>query len=86
MAASAPIHAFPGVHLASTIFFPSHWLLSHITIVETMDRGERGMNPVAMTIFSPRKEYWLSGERTSDLLFLSPQRYQLSYGARLGLC
>ena len=41
----------------STIFFPSHWLLSHITIVETTDSGERGMNPVAMTIINPRKEY-----------------------------
>ena len=25
-----------------TIFFPSHWLLSHITIVGTTDSGERG--------------------------------------------
>ena len=31
-----------------------------ITIVETMDSGERGMNPVAMTIINPRKEYWPS--------------------------
>ena len=23
-----------------------------------MDSGERGMNPVAMTIISPQKEYW----------------------------
>ena len=43
-----------------TIFFPSHWLPSHITIVETMDSNERGMNPVAMTIINPRKEYWPS--------------------------
>ena len=28
-----------------------------ITIVETTDSDERGMNPVAMTIISPRKEY-----------------------------
>ena len=32
------------------IFFPSHWLLSVITIVETNDNGERGMNSVTMTI------------------------------------
>ena len=32
----------------------------HITIVETMDNGERGMNPVAMTIINLRKEYWPS--------------------------
>ena len=25
-----------------------------------MDSGERGMNPVAMTIINPRKEYWPS--------------------------
>ena len=31
-----------------------------MTIVETMDSGERGMIPVAMTIINPRKEYWLS--------------------------
>ena len=42
------------------IFFSSHWLLSHITIVETMDRGERAMDPVTMTIINPRKEYWPS--------------------------
>ena len=34
--------------------------ISHITIVETTDSGERGMNPVAMTIINPRKEYWPS--------------------------
>ena len=27
---------------------------------KTMDSGERGMNPVAMTIINPRTEYWLS--------------------------
>ena len=31
-----------------------------MTIVETMDSGERGMNPAAMTIINPRKEYWPS--------------------------
>ena len=40
-----------------TIFFSSHWLLSHITISETMDRGEKGMNLVAMTLINPWKEY-----------------------------
>ena len=28
----------------STIFFPNHWLLSHITIVKTMDSGESETN------------------------------------------
>ena len=32
----------------------------HITIVKTTDSSERGMNPVTMTIISPRKEYWPS--------------------------
>ena len=36
-----------GMHLIIflIIFFPSHWLLSHITIVETIVIGEGGMNP-----------------------------------------
>ena len=60
--ASAPIHAFLEFFLPvlCTIFFPSHWLLSDITIVETINRDERGMSPVAMTIISPGKEYWPS--------------------------
>ena len=33
-------------------------LLCHITIIKTMDSGERGMNPVAITIINLRKEYW----------------------------
>ena len=35
-----------------------------------MDSDERGMNPVAMTIFSSQKEYWPSrgsNQRPSDL-------------------
>ena len=75
MVASAPIYAFLEFlkPVLRTIFFPSHWLLSHILIVETTDSGERGMNPVAM--INPKKEYWPCRDRTSDLLFLSPQRY-----------
>ena len=38
----------------------SHWLLSHIAIVEIMDSGERVITPVAMTIINPWKEYWPS--------------------------
>ena len=61
-AASAPIHAFLEFFLPvlCTIFVPSHWLLSHVTIVETMDSVEGGINPVAMTFISPQKEYWQS--------------------------
>ena len=61
--ASSPIRAFleSCLPVLCTVFFlPSYWLLSHITIVETMDSDERGMNPAAMTIISPRKEYWPS--------------------------
>ena len=70
-AASALYPYFPGVLLTvlSTIFFPSYWMLSHINIVETMDICERGKN------------IGRAGDRISDLLFSSPVRYQLSYGA-----
>ena len=47
-----------------------------------MNSGEKGMNPVSMTIINPRKEYWLYIRPNSDL-FLSPGRYPLSYWARL---
>ena len=64
MAASSPIHAFLEFFspVLRTIFFPSHWLLSHLNIVETTDSSERGMNPVAVTISNPPKEYWPSRE------------------------
>ena len=41
--ARAPIYAFLGFlkPVLGTILFLSHWLLSHITIVETMDSSER---------------------------------------------
>ena len=60
--ASAPIHAFLEFSwpVLCSIFFPNHWLLSHINIVKTMDSRERGMNPVAMTIINPWKDYWPS--------------------------
>ena len=54
---------FPGVlFLTST----QHNILSKSlaafpkTIVETTDSSVRGMNPVAMTIINPQKEYWMS--------------------------
>ena len=81
-AASAPIHALLELFqpVLRTIFFPSHWLLSHITIVETTDSGERGMNPVAMTIINPQKKYWSSRDRNGDPLYPSTQHYRQSYG------
>ena len=52
---SAPIHAFLEFFhpVLCSVFFPSQWLLFQITIVETMDSGERGMNSVAVTINNP---------------------------------
>ena len=57
--ASASIQAFLEFlqPVLCTVFFQSHWLLSHITIVKTKDSGEKGMDPVPMTIINPRKEY-----------------------------
>ena len=56
-------------------------LLSHVTIVKTTDNGERGMNPVTMTIINPRKEYLLSWKSNSqkpvhesDMLTTEPHR------------
>ena len=73
--ASAPIRAFLEFLLpvSCTVFLSSHWLLSHITIVETMDSGERRKNHVTMTIINPRKEYWPSqGSNQRPDLFSSP--------------
>ena len=48
-----------------------------------MVSGERGMNHTSITIINPCKELGRGRNRASDLLFSSPQHYQLSYGARL---
>ena len=39
------------------IFIPSHWLLTHMTTVQTMDSGKGRMNLVGMAIINPQKEY-----------------------------
>ena len=59
VAASAPMHAFLELFLPvlHKIFFQNHWLDSHISIVDTMDSSERGINPIAMPIVNLRKEY-----------------------------
>ena len=64
MMTSAPIYAFMELVLPalSTIFTPSHRLLSLITMVEIMIRDERGINPVTMTIKS-RKEIGGTGDK-----------------------
>ena len=60
--ASASIYAFLEFFLLvlHTVFFQNHWLLSHIIIAETMESGERGINPVTMTIINLQTEYWTS--------------------------
>ena len=71
---------FPGILFTNSfyIFFRSHWLLFHITIVETMDSGERGM-----TMINPRKEYWPSpGIEPTNSLLSSPVSYRLRYEVR----
>ena len=54
VASSAPIHAF--TEFLKPDLFLSHWLISHLTIGETVDSGVRRMNPVTMIIISTRKE------------------------------
>ena len=75
-----------------TIFSKSLAAFPH---VGTTDSGARGMNPVAMTIINPRKEYWSSKKKIlGKNIFSEPgikpatfssqvlYRYRLSYAAR----
>ena len=51
---------FPVILVTSTltIFFPSHWLLSHLfEHCRKNGQRERKMNPVTMPVINPRKEY-----------------------------
>ena len=52
---------FPGVLLTNTLhnIHSKPLAASHVTIVETMGSSERGMNPIAVTLINPGKEYWL---------------------------
>ena len=58
-----------------------HRLLSHITTVQTMDSGERGMNPIAITHHSSERA-WAELRVRSNLMFSSHVRQTLSYRAR----
>ena len=40
--------------------FQAAMQLSRLTVVESKDGAERGMNPAAMFVISPRREYWQS--------------------------
>ena len=61
---------FPGVLLTSTLYDIRSNLLSHRNIVLTMDSGERGMNPVSLTIINLCKKYWLSWQLNQRPPFL----------------
>ena len=64
----------------STIFCPSHWLLSQIAIVDEMvSSGERVINPVAMTIINPRNETSRVMDWTSDPWFENSYCYRLNH-------
>ena len=76
-AANASVHAFldfiqPALCI---IFFPSQWLLFHVTIVETMHSGESCRNDYHHF----GKNIDRVGDQTSDLLFSSPVLFSLSY-------
>ena len=66
---------FPGFFLFfnqySARYFPSHWLLFYITIVETKDSGEQLLSSILGNNIG---RAW---DRTSDLLFSSLQLYRL---------
>ena len=72
MASSPPIHAFLefSVTVLHTILFQNHLLLSHATVAEIMDSGEKGMNPVIMTIINHWTEYWPRQGSNQRLLVL----------------
>ena len=53
----------------STILFPKQWLLFHIIIVETINSGERGMDPCPITVMSSRVEISQARDRTKILVF-----------------
>ena len=55
-ATGAAVHVFSLYQYSAIILFQSHLLLYGIPVFEATAIGERGMNPVPMTIFSPRKE------------------------------
>ena len=70
--AGASILAFSDflLPLLHTVFFLSHWLLSNVTIAESMDReggeGEREMTPLSSI---QGKNIGRAVDRTSDVLF-----------------
>ena len=73
-AASAHIHAFPESLLTSTpynILSKPLAAFYHITVSEKIERGEEGINSIAMTIIDHRKEIDQAVDRTSCFNFSS---------------
>ena len=84
-------------YLSRSFFLPaphnilsSHWLLSHLTIIERMVSGGRGMNSVAMTIINAGQEIvqidqFQARDQTRDFPFSSPLCQTELQGSALSL-
>ena len=48
-----------------TTFCQSHRMLSHITVVEEIDRGKKRMNPIVLTIINTLKEISQARDQTN---------------------
>ena len=85
-AASAPIHAFLEFFssVLSKIFFPSHWLLSHMNIFETMNSNNRGINPLPTTVINSRKQYWPNQQSNHQPPVLTSCTLQIERATGLG--
>ena len=59
-------HAFFKFLLSAkcTIFFPSHWLLSHVKMTETKVSSKIGMNLLKMTIINPERKFGPAEDQT----------------------
>ena len=62
---------------SSRYSFQNHQLLFCLTFVKTLDCIERGMKSVTITVIWPWKDIGQTGNRTRDLLFLSPPLFEL---------
>ena len=58
--AAASDLCFPGILLTAALHNILSKPLASFQHNQTIDGSERGINPVAMTIMNPWKEYWLS--------------------------
>ena len=84
----------PGILFTTKYSVQATRLLSHMTIVQTMDSGERGMNPVAMTIINPGKnisrantmvtsyQRYYDGDQLPEILRWGPDTSDTSMGSR----